>query len=63
MDRLRNELDVKTFNEEWAAGERHTLTEALRSTEIALTSVLEAAYTTRWENAAEVFTITRRSAH
>ena len=42
MERLRGELNIETFDAEWAAGGRYTLTEALRTTEIALTDVLRA---------------------
>ena len=38
LERLRGELDVETFDAEWAAGERYTLAEALRTTETALTT-------------------------
>jgi hypothetical protein len=53
LEQLRGELDVETFDAEWAAGERYTLAEALRTTEIALTNVLRAASTAKRDDAAD----------
>jgi predicted ATPase/DNA-binding SARP family transcriptional activator len=47
LGRLRSELDADTFDAEWAAGKRYSLTEALRTTESALTGVLRAASTAK----------------
>ena len=53
MERLRGEFDVATFDAEWAAGGRYTLTEALRTTEIALTDVLRAASAAKRDDPSE----------
>jgi hypothetical protein len=53
LERLRGELDVETLDAEWAAGEHYTLTEALQTTEIALTDVLRAASTAMRHDAAD----------
>jgi hypothetical protein len=52
LERLRGELDVETFEAEWAAGWRCTLTEALRTTEIALTGLLTPAPPAKRDHAA-----------